>query len=67
MVLSDPPPRLVGTPGLLSITLVRLSRYLPRLWWRPRWHPKPQHLLQGPDMVSQPGGHGRRTGLPASR
>src|SRR2546425_4116305 len=33
-------------------------------WLGPRWHPKRQHLSQGPDMVSQSSSHRRCLRLP---
>ena len=52
------------TPGPLSPTIAMRTRHLQCLWLRPRRHPKPQHLPQGPDVVGQPRRHGRCPRLP---
>src|SRR5262252_2154179 len=48
----------------VSPPIVPLSSRLLRLWLWPRWDPEQEHFAQRPHPISEPRGHGGRTGPP---
>ena len=48
----------------VSPPIVPLSSRLLRLWLWPRWDPAQEHFAQRPHPISEPRGHGGRTGPP---